>query len=771
MPTIADSILDLPPVREPGFWDGKARSYIPAEVLSLPEELKLDTTAGTTVDPVTHEVIRYALMAANFEHSALLQRLCVSPITMLTRDFQTSVLTELGDLVFLGPNLQYFSNSHSLSIKYVLEHRARSVGIAFGDMFVSNDPYVGAPHQPDTAIMTPVFVGDELYCWVANTLHYSDVGGSTPGSFCLDAIDTFQEPLSWPPVKLVEAGHLREDVFELFIRQSRLPGAVEMDMRAAIAGNEATRAKVLGLVERYGAAAVKTVMRNTLDGGEALFVERLQSIPDGTWSQRGFAESAVPGDDAIYTYQINLTKQGDRLIVDNRGTDSQAGSINVTYAAFSGAVLAAITASMTSDLAGAYGGVYRRVQFRPEPGLLNCAEFPAAVSPSGATTTEVQLHIAVSVVAKMLSCGDAAARELILGPCIPHWYCTICGGVDRAGTPWIFPNTNGMMGALGGMPERDGVDSGGHFWIPEGVANNCEDVEAQFPLVILYRTLLPGGADGAGRHRGGLGFVEGAMAWNGGAAQVALALGDSFTKGAGLFGANPGSVAPFMVRQRTDVLERLRSGEVPRRVYELSGEPRPVEAKVAPFDVHEGDVWEFVYPCAGGFGDPLRRAPDLVCAEVEAHVFDGPTAERVYGVVIRDGAVDVTATEQLRRAARSQRLGGAEPGDEVGPPTGARRVGELLFIVDGRWWCNGADLGLANENYKHAASTREVRAREIAPEFEVPNYAHEMADRMVFREFICPVTGYRIDTELARAGQAPLHDIALREDATRADHA
>jgi N-methylhydantoinase B len=448
--TETDLILYLPQAREPGFWDGRARGYIPPEVLSLPKWLRVDRTTSTDVDPVTHEVIRYALIAANFEHSGLLQRLCVSPITMLTRDFQTSVLTELGDLVFLGPNLQYFSNSHSLSIKYILERRAESIGITPGDMFLSNDPYVGAPHQPDTALLTPVFVGEQLFCWVANTLHYSDVGGSTPGSFCLDAVDTFQEPLSWPPVKLIEDGRLREDVFELFMRQSRLPGAVEINMRAAIAGNEATRAKVLGLVGRYGADAVKTVMRNTLDGGEALFVDRLRSIPDGTWSQRGYAESAVPGDDAIYTYQINLRKQGDRLIVDNRGTDPQTGSINVTYAALSGAVLAAITQSMTPDISGAYGGVYRRVEFRPEPGLLNCAEYPAAVSPSGATTTELQLHLAVCVVAKMLSCGDDDARDLILGPCIPHWYCTICGGVDRAGTPWIFPNTNGMMGALGG---------------------------------------------------------------------------------------------------------------------------------------------------------------------------------------------------------------------------------------------------------------------------------------------------------------------------------
>ena len=38
-----------------------------------------------------------------------------------------------------------------------------------------------------------------------------------------------------------------------------------------------------------------------------------------------------------------------------------------------------------------------------------------------------------------------------------------------------------------------------------------------------------------------------------------------------------------------------------------------------------------------------------------------------------------------------------------------------------------------------------------------------MADLFVFREYVCPVTGYRIDTELARRDEPPLQDITLFE--------
>jgi len=45
-------------------------------------------------------------------------------------------------------------------------------------VFLANDPYIGAPHQPDTSVYAPLFVGDELFAWVANCLHHADVGGS-----------------------------------------------------------------------------------------------------------------------------------------------------------------------------------------------------------------------------------------------------------------------------------------------------------------------------------------------------------------------------------------------------------------------------------------------------------------------------------------------------------------------------------------------------------------------------------------------------------------
>ncbi len=174
-------------------------------------------------------------------------------------------------------------------------------------------------------------------------MHLADVGGSVQGSFCITAADAWMDPPSFPPIRLVEDGVLRDDVEQLFARQSRVPPAVKMDLRAAIAGVGGTLARLQD--------ARRSVRRADGQGGDALDDRRrraadaiaaVESIPDGRWSHRAFTEAALPGDPGVYAYQVNVTKQGARLIVDNVGTDPQAGSINVTYAAFAGAVQAAV---------------------------------------------------------------------------------------------------------------------------------------------------------------------------------------------------------------------------------------------------------------------------------------------------------------------------------------------------------------------------------------------------------------------------------------------
>jgi N-methylhydantoinase B len=749
-------------------WDGVERGYVPASPLQIPQSVRLHTAASGDVDPVTFEVVRYSLMNINIEHGQTLQRLCVSPVTMITRDFQPSILTADADVVFLGPYLQYFSNSQSLTIKWILENRAEDPGIAPGDMYVSNDPFVGSPHQPDAVVAAPVFVDGEIFCWVSNVLHHSDVGGSVMGSFCVDATDLFSDPPAFPPFRLVEGGKIRPDMEQMFLRQSRVPTSVHMDLRAAISANTVAVEKVEKLVRRYGADTVKTVMDLVLDAGERTIAERLARIPDGMWSHRMYAEAAHTGDTATYCYQTTVRKEGEHLYVDNHGTDPQAGSINVTYAGFVGSFLAALTASLTADLAGAYGGVYRRVHFAPVPGTLSCADFPAAVSPAGIYTMETLISLASTVIGKMMACGEPDVAALAIGPGHPAFYGVIIGGNTADGAPFIGVDANNMIGSLAASPVGDGVDFGGHFWIPEGMASNIEELELLWPVLYLSRKALPGGADGAGRYRGGRGFSESTIPWGVPGVGAAVYIDESFPKVVGPFGGNPGTVGHFRLKHGTDVLTSLKAGTVPTDFAAIDGTSAVIEAKGPMLVVGADGVWEWTGANAAGFGDPLARTPGEVAADVACGALPTESTERVYGVVLTDGRPDEAATEAIRARRLAERLAAATPAGPVTTlPEGSelRMLGGGLAIADhggvpsfvsvsGR-----AVLGPVTKGYKQGCAVLDRPVRELGPEFATDE--HRAGHSIVYREYLCPVTGYRLESEILRQGDEPVQDIVL----------
>jgi N-methylhydantoinase B len=763
MSTDDSQLVDgLPRARDPSFWDGVQQCYIPGPELRFDPSLRLHRSPAREIDPVTYELVRYSLLNINLEHTALLQKLAVSQLVILSRDYQSAMLTEDGEVLLVGPCIQFFAKSAGLAAQYSLEHRSGNPGIGPGDIFFSNDCFIGASHQMDASLLAPVFIGDELFCWVTNTLHYQDLGGESVGSWCHNAVDPWHEPLHWPPVKIVEAFEVRDDVERLFARQSRFPVTVGMDLRAAIAAIEFVREKVTELVDRYGADLVKGVMRSIQDAGERLFTQRLRSIPDGRWSHRFYFEGAVPGDEDLYTMQVNLTKVDDRLIVDNCGTDPQAGAISMTFAGFAGAALAGIVGQIVPDVAGAYGGPYRRIEFRPEPGTLLCASYPAAVS-IAVFAMRMTLNATAIAVSKMLSCGDAETRARALGPSWPQPGGTaFVNGIDSDGEPWHGRFSEVMLCSFGGSPTRDGLDFGGHWSMPGSIGPNVEELEEDSPVVYLYRRGLPAGLDGAGRHRGGLGIIYGICLQADGVIQFAT--GESFPAGAGVLGSEPGSRARVVVVHASDALEQMKASHIPRESAELSGDRRELPWRAVSYEVQAGDVIEGVFPTVAGYGDPLRRLPEAVLADVQSRILDPDVAGRVYGVVIARNAIDREATLERRRAARRDRLAGREPGEPISAPQGAIPVGELLHVVNGRWWCNGADLGSSDANYKDKAIMFETPFGDLGDEFTTPCKA--VADKAVFREFVCPVTGYRIDTEISLRTQAPLHEIRMSCDAS-----
>ncbi|MCW3065714.1 MAG: hypothetical protein JWN32_2886, partial [Solirubrobacterales bacterium] len=610
------------------FWDGVAHSYIPAATLRVPEGLSLYRDAEEDIDPITFEVIRHSLWNANEEHGSIITNLAVSPITLETRDFQTAIITADGEILFFGPYLQYLAGFMDMVSKFLVERRGED--IRPGDMWLVNDPWIGTAHQPDVNLMCPVFVGDELFCWVANNVHQNDIGGSVPGSFCTNALDIFYDPICIPPVRIVQDDAINRDLEDLYRRQSRTPVNLALDLRACIAGNHAARARILGLAERYGPATVKGVMNGLLDASQASFRELLGTIPDGEWSERCYQEVAVTGERGAHRVEMHMRKRGDELTFDNVGTDPEVGAINLPFAAQRGTTLAALNVLTLAEHMGVIGGAARQVSYAPKPGTITCPNYGVAVSPAGVYATELSIAMANAVVTKMLLCSrDAGVRAKALATTPGQWHIHIHAGTNQRGVYYVGPMLDAMIGTTGATAREDGVFANGIWWIPEGRGPNVETYERDWPMLYLYRH-EDSGSGGAGRFRGGNGGRIGYIPHLGEMA-VGVYTSEGVPKSPGILGGLPGCTGETLLLQGSDVRERFARGEMPGSVHQLNGESVQTFGKGEPLMVDDASVIEWNWGGSAGYGDPITRDPARVAADVAAELVPAAAAAREYG--------------------------------------------------------------------------------------------------------------------------------------------
>jgi len=138
-------------------WEDFVQGYIPEDPIDIHPQLSLHTAYETDVDPVTYEVLRHRLYSINEEHGATLENVSGSPVAYFAQDFNPTILTATGEVVFQGPYIQFFSPIAELQAKWILENRSENPGIEPGDVFISNDTWVGSTHQPDVFFLAPVF--------------------------------------------------------------------------------------------------------------------------------------------------------------------------------------------------------------------------------------------------------------------------------------------------------------------------------------------------------------------------------------------------------------------------------------------------------------------------------------------------------------------------------------------------------------------------------------------------------------------------------------
>ncbi|MEF2976218.1 hydantoinase B/oxoprolinase family protein [Subtercola sp. YIM 133946] len=714
------------------------------------------------VDPLTYEVIRHRMWSITEEMGETLKKMSGSHAVTEANDLDIAICDEFGQEVQVGLYNTGLIASMDLAIYWILQHRSDSPGIHEGDMFLSNDPWVGGGlHQNDTALIAPIFWEGELFAWTSAVCHLVDVGGAKPGSSDLEATDVFTEAVPTPPIAIVRGGEIQADIFDSFLRRSRLPHHVELDLRSQIGSNQLGQRRLTELLQKYGATTVKTVMKQMMNDAERRLRNRLISIPDGSWSSVSYLEQSGIGDRNLHKLAVTLTKQNDHMTFDFTGTDPQSGMINCPYSGMRAGVLMSVLPLLAGDIPWSAGGLMRCFDIVTEEGTINNATFPAAVGWGPITTGLATMNVVSETLGRMLD-TSVDLKERVQACCTSSYDVVTLAGVDRQGAPNVNIMFTPMAGGFGARPYEDGADTAGSLNIPMGRAPDVEMQELAGPYLFLWRREEMD-SGGAGRFRGGMSAstclipyetpspLFGAFSSNGKArAEVN-----------GLAGAYPGGPGLDVIVRGANVPAMFAAGTIPTSLDELGGHAEVVPNRLETL-INLVDA-VYIQPTGGaGYGDPLLRAPADVARDVANGRVSASAGTDVYGVVLsRSGEVDALGTENTRSDLRAQRIGGTPRGiGDRRPGEGERAIDENLVLVAGdsspvvRCQHCGQDIGPDGSDLIIGVTTRDSQLPAAIPGmFASPS---DYVDRdLVLRSYFCPGCATQLRAEIVPANETP----------------
>lgn len=762
-----------------GPWDGTWYSYAPPLQLNIDPALELHEEFDRDVDPVTYQVLRSRFWNLNLDHSDTTKRVSGSPLIVYMDDFNTSLLTECGDTIVCGPSIQYFTGHGDMAVKWTLENRSANPGIHDGDVFIQNDPYIATTHQMDVMVYQPVFWDGKLFAWIMNNAHVGDIGGVEAGSFCPGAPDIFHESTPVPPMLLVRKGTMQRDVVDMFVRKSRTPEMIALQLRSQIAGLRATRERLLRMLEESGPRVVKGAMRRMIKDCSDAVSRRLIQIPDGEWRETTYIGSAGPDDREVHRLVTTLTKIGDRLIFSNDGTDPQFSAANGTLAGWRSGGVCASAAMLAYDQLYCPAGVADHMEFRPVPGTVNVAKYPGAISPG--TASIISVYLASQALSKMLLAGPPEVHDVSNaagGVSLPGWW--VAAGHDRNGKYVAGLTGDSLCGAIGAFPWRDGVDTGGAWWWPRSKSGNAEEWESTLPIMYLYRReRIDSG--GPGRWRGGNGLEAAIMPHKTDDLSCLIVSSDpAINTTPGLAGGMPGHSGDYRFAADTGLRDRFPASNLPggpAELGELIGETARMSPKASE-NLTTADVFCISYSAGGGFGDPLDRPVASVVDDVAGHRITAHVARDHYGVVLdASGWARELASEQLRAKLHQQRLSRANQpknklnaivvdSDAVVPVSLVLGVG--FATADAVWVCMRCRRALAGvqENFKVGAAMWQQSPEQVDVRM-YPKPSDFCDVPFVLRQWLCPNCGASLSIESCRADDSPSQEIRLADDGVR----
>jgi N-methylhydantoinase B len=571
-------------------------------------------------DPVTLEIVRGAVRAAQTEMEALIERTAISAFIREKKDFYTGIF-DCNGVMAVGSNVPVFGDMTGPLFRHFPPDEMKP-----GDLYWYNDCYGSrgaVSHSNDQVLIAPIFHEGRRCAFVMSWAHFADIGGLRAGSISPDTTDIFQEGIIVPPTKLIDQGRTNEAALAIFNRNSRFPEQSLGDMRALMASVDLGAKRVEEILARFSPDIVEDALEQLLARTRGLVRDRLaETFPYGTHRFTDAIDSDGHGHGPFrITFALTREKGADgedRFTLDATETDDQApGPVNfLMNPGVPGMALGLFYLGGDPAQVCNAGGPQALDEVRLREGSLLWPRFPAPLGMRGLTMMRVlaTLNGLVNVAG-----GQAPAAH-------SAYVITLMRGTytDETGAKQPFLMSDGLGVGYGGRPYADGIDAV-YFVAQENYP--VEFLELGYPVRLRAYGIVED-SGGAGRYRGGCGIVREYEIL---ADEAVLAVRIDSVKNPpwGIAGGMAGGVGRV-------TLNPGRTGE--RELPPLSDGNK----------LKRGDVLRIETGGGGGHGHPFDRPVESVLADVLGGFVSEEAARRLYGVAIVDGRFDEAETAALR---------------------------------------------------------------------------------------------------------------------------
>ncbi len=464
-----------------------------------------------------------------------------------------------------------------------------------GDVYVTNDPWLGTGHLFDYVMMTPVFLGKKLVAFFASTCHVIDVGGV---GMSAKANSSFEEGTLIPHLKMRKEGKINEELLAVILANSRNPVEVRGDLLSLVSANDTGARRLIEMMQEFKLASLEPLAKHILSTSEKGARDAIKAMPEGEWSY----EMPLDG------YEGPITIKS-KLIIKN-------GKITIDFTGSSAASIYGINSPRTYTHAYSVFGL--KAVIAPHVpnniGSLSCfdliTEAGTCVDPTRPSPVTARHVIGQMLADAVFGClaqalpgkvqAESAGSIWILGLNSAH------GRVPASETAHAknFGVISIALGGIGGRPGKDGLATTA---FPSGIgAIPIEVTENQCPLYFKRKEYLTDSA-GAGEWRGGLSQT------------IEIANREK---------------APFTISAAT--FDRIKNpalgrdgGKAGRKGVARLGSGKAIPDK----GIHvipAGDSLLVELPGGGGFGNPHKRAKALLEADVKAGLVSADSAAGDY---------------------------------------------------------------------------------------------------------------------------------------------